>query len=141
MTCNGFYLEPSITYITPIFFIADGNTAMNIAIENSNLKAVKLLCLNGADINHVHKKSGYTPLRFAIEKQIPDMISYILQHKDVNPSIEDFGGVTPLQAAMAKENSEVKALISDFMVSICWCIVVYFVFFILPPLLLKFVLF
>lgn len=91
---------------------------MNIAIENNNLKAIKLLCMNGTDINHVHKKSGFTPLRFAIEKQVSDMISYILQHKDIDPTIEDFGGVTALQAAMDKENSDIRDLVSDFMVSI-----------------------
>lgn len=101
-----------------ILSITDGNTALNIAIENNNLKALKLLCLNGADINHTHKKSGFTPLRFAIERQAFDMINYILQHADVNPAIEDFAGVTPLQAAMTKDNSEIKNLVSEFMVSI-----------------------
>jgi ankyrin repeat protein len=80
------------------------------------MKALKLLCLNGADINKRHKKSGFTPLRFAIEKQNIDVVSYILQQADVDPMIEDFSGVNPLQAALKKENSELLEVITEYMV-------------------------
>jgi nuclear factor NF-kappa-B p105 subunit len=93
----------------------DGNTPLNLAIENNNMKALKLLCLNGADINKRHKKSGFTPLRFAIEKQNIDVVSYILQQADVDPMIEDFSGVNPLQAALKKDNSELLEVITEYM--------------------------
>lgn len=97
----------------------DGNTALNLAIESSNLRAIKLLCFkNGADINKQHKKNGYTPLRLAIEKQNIDIIRYILQHDKLNPMIEDFQDINPLQAALKKNNSELIVLITEFMVSL-----------------------
>lgn len=89
---------------------------MNIAIENGNLKALKLLCLNGADINKQHKKNGYTPLRFAIEKQNVDIVKYILQHKDLQALVEDFQDINPLQAAINKDNSELVDVITQYMV-------------------------
>ncbi|XP_063906696.1 nuclear factor NF-kappa-B p105 subunit isoform X2 [Zophobas morio] len=93
----------------------EGNTALNIAIENGNLKALKLLCLNGADINKQHKKNGYTPLRFAIEKQNVDIVKYILQHKDLQALVEDFQDINPLQAAINKDNSELVDVITQYM--------------------------
>ncbi|EEZ97717.1 relish [Tribolium castaneum] len=93
----------------------EGNTALNLAIENSNMRALKLLLIHGADINKQHKKNGYTPLRFAIEKQNLDLVRYILQHEKLNPMIEDFKDINPLQAAMKKDNSELIDLITEFM--------------------------
>ncbi|RZC35454.1 nuclear factor NF-kappa-B p110 subunit [Asbolus verrucosus] len=93
----------------------DGNTALDIAIDNNNIKALKLLCLHGADINKQHKKSGFTPLRFAVEKQNIDVLKYILQHVEVNPLIEDFQGINPLQAALKKDNAELLEVVTEFM--------------------------
>ncbi|XP_044262908.1 nuclear factor NF-kappa-B p110 subunit isoform X2 [Tribolium madens] len=93
----------------------EGNTALNLAIENANMRALKLLCFHGTDINKQHNKNGYTPLRFAIEKQSIDLVDYILRHEKLNPMIEDFQDINPLQAAMKKDNSALIDLITEFM--------------------------
>lgn len=89
-----------------------------MAIEKGNLPAVKLLYSRGANINDVHPKNGFVPLRLAIENHHTHIVKYLLTLPNVSYSNEDFNGVAPLAAAMQKElPAEMKNLIVEFMVS------------------------
>lgn len=99
--------------------ISDGNTALMIAIENKNLAAVKLLCMKSADINQYNVKNGFTPLRFAIEKQYLDILKFVLSIPQLDPTIPDFNKTSPLTAALQRESSkEIMEVIEKYMVSL-----------------------
>lgn len=92
-----------------------------IAIEGKNLAAVKLLCLKGTNINQYNVKNGFTPLRFAIEKQYLDILKYILSMPQLDPTISDFNKTSPLAAAFQRESSkEIMEVIEKYMVSLIY---------------------
>lgn len=96
--------------------VSDGNTALHRAVKRGNLKAVEVLCNNGADVNCAHPTSGYSPLRFAVENGDIEIIKYLLLQK-ADPLQTDFGGVNPLQVITEMDLKEVKELIRKNMVS------------------------
>ncbi|XP_056647921.1 nuclear factor NF-kappa-B p105 subunit-like isoform X1 [Diorhabda sublineata] len=81
---------------------ADGNTALMMAVEEKKLDIIKLLCRKKADVNKVHPKNGYVPLRLAIEKEYVNIVKFFLNLSNVNPLIKDFMNVSPLSAAISK---------------------------------------
>ncbi|CAG9859358.1 unnamed protein product [Phyllotreta striolata] len=83
-----------------------GNTALVMAIDQKRLSFIKLLCRKGADINKIHPKNGYTPLRLAIEKGHADIVSYLLSLDSINIYIKDFQNVSPWEAAFDKDIEE-----------------------------------
>ncbi|KAG5891588.1 hypothetical protein JTB14_022253 [Gonioctena quinquepunctata] len=84
----------------------DGDTALVKAIERKNMVAIEMLCSRRADINKIHAKNGFVPLRFAIEKQYADAVKYLLKQPSLDPKIKDFMNVSPLSAAIQKESSK-----------------------------------
>lgn len=88
------------------------------------MTAMKVLCKSNADVNRKHKKNGYTPLRVALENQLPDMVSIILEHRNFNIHLQnDFGNISPFQAAASKEpNDEIKKIIQTYLVRSCYFI-------------------
>ncbi|CAH1173836.1 unnamed protein product [Phaedon cochleariae] len=84
----------------------NGDTALIMAIERRNMAAIKLLCMHGADVNKIHDKNGFVPLRFAIEKERTDVVKFLLSLPYVDASIKDFMNVSPLLAAISKSTSE-----------------------------------
>lgn len=99
-------------------FFLDGNTALFLAIDKNDGQAVSLLCSKGANINEVHPKNGFVPLRSAIEKQHVAIVKYLLSLPKIVVTIEDFNNITPLTAAIQKECSkELKDIILKYMVS------------------------
>lgn len=101
-----------------MYFFSEGNTALFIAVEKNNLPAVKMLCSKGANINEIHPKNGYVPLRTAIEKQHTAIVKYLLTLKDISTIVKDFAGLDPLTAAVHKEiSSELREAVEKYMVS------------------------
>ncbi|KAJ8958305.1 hypothetical protein NQ318_017451 [Aromia moschata] len=94
----------------------EGNTALLAAVEHKNLSVIKLLCLSGADINKRNLKTGFAPLRVAIEKQHLDIIKYIMWVPKMDPMTEDFRNISPLRAAHNRECSkEILEVIERYM--------------------------
>ncbi|XP_066251722.1 nuclear factor NF-kappa-B p110 subunit isoform X1 [Euwallacea similis] len=95
----------------------DGYSPLNMAVENRNMTAIKLLCQNGADVNKRHQKNGFTPLRIAIENQYVEAIQYLLQHAMFEYELQnDFKNLSPFEAATIKKcNSEVMDVINRYM--------------------------
>lgn len=92
---------------------------MFLAIEKNNLPAVTMLCSKGANINEVHPKNGYVPLRTAIEKQHTAIVNYLLALKSIATGVKDFADVDPLTAAIHKEiSSELRDIIEKYMVRV-----------------------
>ncbi|XP_030761906.1 nuclear factor NF-kappa-B p110 subunit isoform X2 [Sitophilus oryzae] len=85
----------------------DGETPLSLAIEKRNMNAVKLLCKYGASVNRQHRKSGFTPLRMAVENQWSAMIKFLLSQSNLVWSLQnDFKNVSPFEAASNKDLEE-----------------------------------
>ncbi|MBQ7257031.1 MAG: ankyrin repeat domain-containing protein [Abditibacteriota bacterium] len=83
-------------------------TLLNIAINNDNVSAVKILLEKGADVNL--KGTSY-PLISALIKGNKEILNLILE-KNPNPNIEYVGGLTPLMFASKYDDyATVKKLI------------------------------
>lgn len=70
-----------------------------------------------ADTNIMHAKDGFVPIRLAIEKRYIEGVKFLLSIPCVDPTIKDFRGISPLNAAMQKENEiDLINIVQDYMV-------------------------
>ena len=72
--------------------IENGQTPLMHYISQKDLHKSKQLLMRGADVNYVSRKSGMTPLLFAIENQLPSKIIRFLLKSGANPHQEDKKG-------------------------------------------------
>ncbi|KAK9881169.1 hypothetical protein WA026_014518 [Henosepilachna vigintioctopunctata] len=90
-------------------------TPLHLAVEKKNLKAVQLLCKNGADVDYRHACNGFTPLRFAVENGYLEIINFILYQTNVNPKVRDFNELDPLQVALhGSTHPEIKHVVQKY---------------------------
>ncbi|CAG9760975.1 unnamed protein product [Ceutorhynchus assimilis] len=57
-----------------------GFTALTLAIETTNMTAIRALANAGADVNRRHDRNGHTPLRIAVEHEFVEAVRYFLDH-------------------------------------------------------------
>lgn len=93
--------------------IADDNknTPLDFAIENGNLDIVKRLLKEGAEVNTVDHRYGYTPLLCAIARKRLDIIGLLLNTKGVEVHKKYKHGWTPLYTAVVDMDTEVINLL------------------------------
>lgn len=95
---------------------SDGNTILTIMIDvNGNLEAVKLLCQKNVDINKIHPKNGFVPVRIAINDEKVDIFKFFLTLENINLHIEDFMGLPPLTVALLSSNSQIRYVAEYYM--------------------------
>ena len=106
------------------------NTPLGCAVLNGNTKIVELLLghkdinPNLACLNYDHKISyllpnyrvdgiGNTPLYLACLKGNTKIVRFLLDHKDINPNIENSDGDTPLHYACCNGHTEIVKLLLE----------------------------
>jgi ankyrin repeat protein len=88
----------------------DGETALHLAIDKSNVTAVRLLLSNGANPN-VADKDGDTPLHWAAHyAKDMDIVDLLLNHPDVDVNCLDKWGINALQWATFNAHGFGKAI-------------------------------
>ena len=83
------------------------------AVYKGNIKTVKQLINDGADVNAVDKKTGTTPLYLAINLNRLKIARILLENKaKVNKA--DINGVSPLYKALEDKNLDAAQLLLEF---------------------------
>lgn len=78
---------------------ATGRTLVHTAVDCENVKVLKMLLFQGADIN-VFSNANLTPLHLAVANKSTRMVEILLDHgADVNPAL-NFDDKTPLYMAV-----------------------------------------
>lgn len=78
-----------------------GATPLMMAVLFNNLDVVKYLLSKGANINK-QEDDGVTSLHYAVGKNFPQMVSFLLENKKINLSLKDKINRTALD--LAKES-------------------------------------
>ncbi|XP_008552920.1 putative ankyrin repeat protein RF_0381 [Microplitis demolitor] len=92
----------------------DWGTPLHIAVTRENIKIVKRLIENGADINSPRGSFVWTPLHTAIENLNTEAIKLLIDKgADVNAACDDEirTGCTPLHLAIETNNEEIVKLL------------------------------
>ena len=89
---------------------AFGDTALHVAIFQSNLAVVKLLLDSGFDPNARVTKNGNTPLHNAVAANNINAARLLLQY-GANRNIRALNGLTPLEKARKEEKRELIMLL------------------------------
>ncbi|MCR5221101.1 MAG: ankyrin repeat domain-containing protein [bacterium] len=85
---------------------ANGDTALMLAVANSNLATVRALLAAGTDVN-VQNRDGATPLIAALLKNPNSEIIKMLLVAGADVNVKDQSGATPLMMAAQKSNPQV----------------------------------
>lgn len=94
----------------------NGYTPLHLASLNNNLKVVKMLDINAAQMkkpifDDVEGKHGNNALHIAIESEARELAEYLIQNKCINPSKTNKSGHTALYLArVAKANDLVNLM-------------------------------
>ncbi|MGL4563169.1 MAG: ankyrin repeat domain-containing protein [Brevinema sp.] len=79
--------------------IVTGNSALSAAIGANQEEIVRILLKNGADINHTINSRlyyGITPLMLAVDKGNKNIVSMLLEQKNININASDSDGKSAL---------------------------------------------
>jgi len=87
-----------------------GDTALHLAMFQSNLNVVKLLLDYGFDPNAKIEHNGYTPLHNAVAANNVAAARLLLQY-GANKNIRDCDGLTPLDKARKEGKQELASLL------------------------------
>ncbi len=83
-----------------------GITPLHIAAAMNRTQAIKILLINGADIN-ARSQNGFTPLHWAARRNAANAVESLIEY-GADPSIESRSGITPLDWA---ERNDAKSVI------------------------------
>jgi ankyrin repeat protein len=87
-----------------------GMTAIQLAVRESNIEIMKILIVNGADVNIAVTRAKFTPLHIAAYGNKAEMANLLITNgADVNQLNKD--GATPLHFAVRRGNTEIAALL------------------------------
>ena len=90
----------------------NGITVLHNAARINDLKSVKLLVENGADVN-AEDLYGGTPLMYATESGYVDLVKFLVDCKDIDINQRDRYGRTALALCNSKENKEIIQCLID----------------------------
>lgn len=104
-----------------IISFAEGDAALDVAIDNNSYDVIEILYKCKADVNRPNKKNGFTALRKAVEKHDAALVKLLLQKTNADVQKPDFSGITPFNIAkMLKETNKssevVYSIIEDHLV-------------------------
>jgi len=86
------------------------NDQFYFALEHGNLEHIQSLINDGADVNHVNRYSGMTPLHFAAMTNLLEIAELLLvNHADVDATTRD--DATPLHFAVQKGHFKMVKLL------------------------------
>ena len=86
----------------------DGQTPLLIACLENQLEVVELLCNKGTDVS-AQRNDGDTSLHIAVRKNLLEITKVLLRYGATLISNKD--GLTPLEIAKEKQNSEIVAVL------------------------------
>ena len=84
-------------------------------MENNLLVAVQLLVSAGVDVEARDQVSGKTVLHLAVERQLEEMVIFLVKDAKVDLAREDFNGVTAVQAAEKYNSGNIKKIFNKEM--------------------------
>ncbi|XP_054713763.1 nuclear factor NF-kappa-B p105 subunit-like [Uloborus diversus] len=96
----------------------EGLTPVHISVIRGAEQCLQHLTNFKADLNAIDKKSGRTPLHFAIEAPLP-ILKFLLLQPSIDKTAEDFSGRTILNYAEESGSKEHKLLIEEALFSSC----------------------
>lgn len=97
----------------PRRYICRGLSPLHCAVRKSQIKNIKLLLNNGADINH-KDNCGYTPLHEAISQSASfDTVKYLLK-RDADSNTRHHNDRTPLDSAITLERLDVITCLLEY---------------------------
>ena len=85
-----------------------GVTPLHVAVKRGDLALAQLLFEKGANVNHKQRMYGHTPLMAAVARpELPnreEIIALLLSSEDIDITIPDSFGITPLRNAISFRN-------------------------------------
>jgi hypothetical protein len=88
-----------------------GKTLLEVASEHDQLRAVRFLLKNGAEVNP--QGSGYPPLSRAVSQNREFIVNHLLQYR-ANPNRSNRDGDRPLTVALRNDNPVIVQLLRQF---------------------------
>ena len=81
-------------------------------MEQNLVPVVEMLVTSGVDVEARDQVSGKTALHLAVERQLEEMVTFLVREARVDMTREDFNGVTAVQAAEKHNSQAIKKIIS-----------------------------
>ena len=76
---------------------------------------MQLLLSSGVDVEARDQVSGKTALHLAVERQLEEMVTFLVKEAKVDLTREDFNGVTAIQAAEKYNSQNIKKILNKEM--------------------------
>eukprot|EP00092_Neocalanus_flemingeri_P044045 GFUD01048705.1.p1 GENE.GFUD01048705.1~~GFUD01048705.1.p1 ORF type:complete len:778 (-),score=189.68 GFUD01048705.1:74-2407(-) len=89
-----------------------GKFPLHIAVENNLLPVVKVLVDHGLDVDARDQVAGRTAIHLAVERQLEDMVYFLVKEAKVDLIREDYNGVTVAELAEGFKSMNIKKLLS-----------------------------
>ena len=90
-----------------------GKFPLHIAVENNLLPLVKVLVDHGLDVDARDQVAGRTAIHLAVERQLEDMVCFLVREARVDIMKEDYNGVTVMELADSSKSTNIKKLVAN----------------------------
>jgi len=88
-----------------------GKFPLHIAVENNLVQMAKVLADHGADVDARDQVAGRTAAHLAVERQLEDMVGFLVNEAKVDLTREDYNGVSVVDLAEAFNSTNIKKIL------------------------------